>query len=63
MQWAERVPDPRRVQADPRDIEAAIAALKTALLALYEWYDRDGSVGGASDVFENNRAALAPRKD
>ncbi len=30
VQWAERVPDPRRTQADSRDVEAAIAALKTA---------------------------------
>ena len=30
VQWAPRVPDPRRVLSDPRDVEAAIAALKTA---------------------------------
>ena len=30
VQWAPRVPDPRRTLADPRDVEAAIAALKTA---------------------------------
>ena len=30
VQWAARVPDPRRILADPRDVEAAIAALKTA---------------------------------
>ena len=30
VQWAERVPDPGRSQADSRDVEAAIAALKTA---------------------------------
>ena len=30
VQWAARVPDPRRTLADPRDVEAAIAALKTA---------------------------------
>ena len=32
--------------------------LKTALLALYQWYDRDGSVGGASEIFEAHRSAL-----
>ena len=32
--------------------------LRTVLRSLYEWYDRDGSVGGASQVFEDNRAAL-----
>ena len=30
VQWAPRVPEPRRQIADPRDVEAAIAALKTA---------------------------------
>jgi len=30
VQWAPRVPDARRVMSDPDDVEAAIAALKTA---------------------------------
>ncbi len=30
VQWAPRVPDPKRVLSDPADVEAAIAALKTA---------------------------------
>ncbi|MBM4411217.1 MAG: oxalyl-CoA decarboxylase [Chloroflexi bacterium] len=30
VQWAPRVPDPRRTMSDPADVEAAIAALKTA---------------------------------
>ncbi len=30
VEWAPRVPEPRRIAADPADIEAAIAALKTA---------------------------------
>lgn len=32
--------------------------LREALAALYEWYDRDGSVGAASVVFEAHRAVL-----
>ena len=28
---------------------------QTIVDALYTWYDRDGSVGGASEVFESNR--------
>lgn len=32
---------------------------REALAALYEWYDRDGSVGGASNVFEDHRHALS----
>jgi hypothetical protein len=32
--------------------------MRQAVASLYEWYDRDGSVGGASIVFEENRAAL-----
>lgn len=35
------------------------AGEQEALRALYEWYDRDGSVGGASEVFEEHRAALS----
>jgi hypothetical protein len=33
--------------------------VREALRELYEWYDRDGSVGGASEVFEKHRAALS----
>ena len=29
--------------------------LQATVDALYAWYDRDGSVGGASEVFESNR--------
>lgn len=38
----------------------AVEAVREALRAIYEWYDRDGSVGGASAVFEEHRAAIAP---
>lgn len=38
---------------------AEVQQLRAALTTLYEWYDRDGSVGGASNAFEDNRAALA----
>jgi hypothetical protein len=34
------------------------SGMEKALKALYDWYDRDGSVGGASEVFETHRAAL-----
>ena len=30
VQWVPRVPDPRRIKADPADVEAAVAALKSA---------------------------------
>jgi hypothetical protein len=40
-----------------------IEQLEAALRSLYEWYDRDGSVGGASDVFEDNRVALGQKAD
>jgi 2-hydroxyacyl-CoA lyase 1 len=30
VQWAPRVPEPRRTMSDPADVEAALAALKTA---------------------------------
>lgn len=32
------------------------ARLHLALISLYEWYDTDGSVGTASDVFEDHRS-------
>ena len=35
--------------------EAAISPLVQAVL---DWYDRDGSVGGASEVIENLREAM-----
>lgn len=34
------------------------AAVREALRAIYEWYDRDGSVGAAADVFEDHRDAV-----
>ena len=34
------------------------ARLRRAVSALYEWYDKDGSVGMASVVFEEHRSAL-----
>ena len=40
------------------ELRAKAERLRTVLRSLYEWYDRDGSVGGASQVFEDNRAAL-----
>lgn len=36
--------------------------LKIALLAIYQWYDRDGSVGGASEIFETHRDATRPER-
>lgn len=33
--------------------------LQTALQAIYEWYDRDGSVGEADRIFEESRAVIA----
>ena len=45
------------------DLRAVNARLVEALDAIYEWYDRDGSVGGASIVFEDNRQALAAAKE
>lgn len=37
--------------------KAEIERLRAALAKLYDWYDRDGSVGGASVVFEDLRGA------
>lgn len=37
----------------------ASGGVEAALRAIYEWYDRDGSVGGACNVFEEHRPALA----
>jgi hypothetical protein len=54
-----------RRESSARDFAAALAepasspAGGVALRALYEWYDRDGSVGGASEVFEKHRSALS----
>lgn len=48
---------------DYRDVAALLSAYDKAAKALrelYEWYDRDGSVGGASLVFEKHRSALLP---
>ncbi len=39
--------------------EERAVALEMALRAIFEWYDTDGSAGGASDVFEDARRALA----
>jgi hypothetical protein len=44
-----------RIAADKAEIER----LRRALGALYGWYDRDGSVGEATAVFEHNRRVLA----
>ena len=41
------------------ELTDALDRATAALRDIYEWYDRDGSVGGASVVFEENRAALA----
>jgi hypothetical protein len=38
---------------------ASAPDLLAALEAIYEWYDRDGSVGGAHGVFETHRLAIA----
>lgn len=46
--------------ADARDaLRADVAQMRTAMAQIYEWYDRDGSVGGACDPFEDNRHLLA----
>ena len=41
-----------------RELERENARLRRAVSALYEWYDKDGSVGMASVVFEEHRSAL-----
>lgn len=40
-------------------LSAQLAEARAVISRLYEWYDRDGSVGGASHVFEDNRAHTA----
>jgi hypothetical protein len=35
-----------------------VGKLTLALKGLYDWYDSDGSVGGASEVFERHRQAF-----
>jgi hypothetical protein len=34
------------------------SAVRAAIEELYAWYDLDGSVGAASDVFERHRASI-----
>lgn len=41
-----------------RDEKATNDALVAAIKGLYDWYDSDGSVGAASEVFERHRDAL-----
>ncbi len=48
----------RQCQYNNEAAAARIHALETALRNIYEWYDRDGSVGEADRIFEGNRAAL-----
>lgn len=43
----------------PVSAPSPAGGVREALRALYEWYDRDGSVGGASEVFEQHRAVLS----
>lgn len=45
-----------RLQADNGELRAALAAL-------YEWYDRDGSIGGASEAFEARRHFAGPTEE
>jgi hypothetical protein len=40
-------------------LSARPASAEKALIALYEWYDHDGSVGGASQVFSDWRGTHA----
>lgn len=40
------------------ELEEENSRLRLALTSIYEWYDTDGSVGGASDVFEDHRKVL-----
>lgn len=44
-------------------LEAKVAMLMEAGSKVIEWYDRDGSVGGACDPMEDLRAAIAPDGD
>jgi hypothetical protein len=41
------------------DVLALAEKSLDALAALYEWYDRDGSVGRASEVFEKYRSVVS----
>jgi hypothetical protein len=43
----------------PQQQAARVVELEEAVRILFEWYDRDGSVGGASNAFEDVRCALA----
>lgn len=43
-------------------LEAENARMAFASRAVLDWYDRDGSVGGACDPMEDLRAALKPSK-
>lgn len=46
-------------EAECNDLRRKLAIAAKALTEIYEWYDRDGSVGGADNVFEDNRDVLA----
>lgn len=41
------------------ELRTEVNRLRVVLAALYEWYDRDGSVGGADLAFEAHRHALS----
>lgn len=53
--------DPEVARANARFTHKAVNnhdALVLALKGLFDWYDSDGSVGGASEVFERHRQAF-----
>ncbi len=47
------------LRASNEKLQGERDALVKAIRAIYEWYDRDGSVGEADRVFEENRAVIA----
>lgn len=47
-----------RIATEIERLSRRLAIAERVVLELYEWYDRDGSVGGADNVFEDNRDVL-----
>lgn len=58
FKFPQKPPSPEEIQRDLAAAQARIAELEGALHILTEWYERDGSVGGASLAFEDARRAL-----
>jgi hypothetical protein len=52
---SEYLDSPEAIKAYIAERDAVEMRLRTALDALYVWYELDGSVGGACDVFEKYR--------